>query len=306
MVRPLTVALALLFVAYAGVELTQKWESARVVPNFWWALLASAPLFVAVVVQAYAWIALIDHLTGAHVARGRALVLFFDSQIARYTPGKVGLPVVRMAGAQEIGAPARLVGASVLIEVLSWAALGGGVGLLAVVALSEQYDAAHKLLGALAWPVFAALLVGVLVLLVVDRQRLPARLNEALKLRGAGALAPFSMLALQLVFWVCWGVHGYLVAHAYGVRSADAVGQAGFFLLAPVAGFLALAAPAGIGVREAVLAVGLSPLLGGSGALSAAALSRGLSLFADVSTWLIVRYLGRRRARNGGQRRSLP
>jgi uncharacterized membrane protein YbhN (UPF0104 family) len=68
----------------------------------------------------------------------------------------------------------------------------------------------------------------------------------------------------------------------------------GFYVLASVAGFVVLAAPAGLGVREAVLVSGLSPSIGSAAALGAAVFSRVLWLVAEIVTWVLTRALARK------------
>ncbi len=57
---------------------------------------------------------------------------------------------------------------------------------------------------------------------------------------------------------------------------------AGLYALAWCAGFLAFVAPAGAGVREAVLVVGLAPFVPAGGALVVALLSRVVATLADA------------------------
>ncbi len=47
-----------------------------------------------------------------------------SGQLARYTPGKVGLPMVRIAGAAKLGVSAHLIAASVGLEVAAWIGVG--------------------------------------------------------------------------------------------------------------------------------------------------------------------------------------
>ena len=64
--------------------------------------------------------------------------------------------------------------------------------------------------------------------------------------------------------------------------------------LAVLAIILALITPAGIGVREAVMTVGLAPVLGVTPAASAAIVSRLTSLLVDVAAWGVGRFIARR------------
>jgi len=76
---------------------------------------------------------------------------------------------------------------------------------------------------------------------------------------------------------------------ALGAPQGAALTAMGFYVLSQVAGFVVLAAPAGLGVREAVLVTGLSPSVGAAGALGAAVVSRALSLAAELAVWIIAR-----------------
>ena len=107
----------------------------------------------------------------------------------------------------------------------------------------------------------------------------------------------------------CHELGHYFAARLHGVHASlpffiplppqvGLFGTMGFNPLANVLGFVALAAPAGVGVREAVLISGYGAILGSGGALSAAIVSRVASLIADVGAWALVRLwvLKRRRA----------
>jgi uncharacterized membrane protein YbhN (UPF0104 family) len=131
---------------------------------------------------------------------------------------------------------------------------------------------------------------------LVDRTRLPLKVRTLLGLDGSGRIAPLRLPLLELAYWLTWAVHGYLVTLALGASQAGAVGTMGFNPLANVLGFVALAAPAGVGVREAVLISGYGAVLGTGGALAAAVLSRVVSLVADLGVWAVVRFVALRRS----------
>ena len=120
-------AIALLFVAYSAWDLAHRWQKTKVTLDLPWALASILPLGLGCLIQGRGWIALIERMTFHRVPRGAALSLYMDSQLARYTPGMVGLPFVRMAGAARLGVSAVSVGSSVGLEMLSWTAVGGGV-----------------------------------------------------------------------------------------------------------------------------------------------------------------------------------
>jgi uncharacterized membrane protein YbhN (UPF0104 family) len=127
----------------------------------------------------------------------------------------------------------------------------------------------------------------------VDRRRLPKALRRQLLLDGQGALIPWSVPLAHVVHWLAWAAHGALLALALGQSPPVALSVGGVTCLAIVLGFVALLAPAGAGVREAVIGVGAAPWLGAPAAVALSVLARGASLVADVGLWLLVRSWGR-------------
>jgi hypothetical protein len=279
---------AVVFVILAGRDMALRWGDSHIELSPGLALLACVPLLAACVVQGFAWIFLIERMSGKRVPKGPALSVFLASQLARYTPGKVGLPLVRMEGAPRIGLPTSLVGVSVFVETISWAATGALLG-FALLSGGGQAGGLVGLVGRLAPPLLVLSALGLLFLLVVDRSRYPGRLRTLLAPEGHGPVVPVGLPLVQLVFWALVALHGYLMSVAVGANGSAAMAASGFFVIAPVAGFVVVAAPAGLGVREAVLLAGLGPLAGSAAALGAAVLSRAASLAMEVVSWFCVR-----------------
>jgi glycosyltransferase 2 family protein len=279
---------AVLFVILAARDLALRWGDSHIELSPGFALLACVPLFAACVVQGFSWIFLVERMSGKRVPKGPALALFLASQLARYTPGKVGLPLVRMDGAPRIGLARSLVGVSVFVEGASWAATAALLG-FALLSGSTQAEGLVGLVGRLAPPLLVLSALGLLGLLLVDRSRYPQRLRTFLAPEGHGPVVPFGVPLVQLVFWALIALHGYLMSVAVGANASAAMSASGFFVIAPLAGFVVVAAPAGLGVREAVLLAGLGPLAGSAAALGAALLSRAATLAMEIVTWSIVR-----------------
>ena len=281
-------AIALLFVAYSAWDLAHRWQKSRVSLDLAWAIASILPLGLGCLIQGRGWIALIDRMTAQRVPRGPALSLYMDSQLARYTPGMVGLPFVRMAGAGRLGVSAVAVGSSVGLEMLSWTAVGGAIGFASLFWLPQR-SGLTAILGAWAIPIVLGFATIVIVLSCVDRTRLPAFVVRVLKVDGSGPLVPFSLLFAHLLYWGSWAAHGFLLSHAFGAAPGIALSTSGLYALATVGGFVALAAPAGVGIREAILSVSLAPALGSAPALAIAVASRAASLCADVIAWAALK-----------------
>lgn len=281
---PLFMSIALVFVGYSAWDLAHRWQKTKVSLDLPWALLSIVPLGLGCLIQGRGWIALIERMTARRVLRGPALSLYMDSQLARYTPGMVGLPFVRMAGAARLGVSAVSVGSSVGLEMLSWTAVGGGIGFASLL-WAPPSSGLMAILGAWAIPIVIGFTAIVIVLSCIDRLRLPSFVVRVLKVDGTGPLVPFSLLFAHIFYWASWAVHGFLLSHAFGAAPGLAFSTSGLYALATVGGFVALAAPAGVGVREAILSISLAPAVGSAPALAIAVASRAASLVADVIAW---------------------
>ncbi len=86
-----------------------------------------------------------------------------------------------------------------------------------------------------------------------------------------------------MVAWALFGIHFWLLGVGIDGRGAPTITDAiGAFAIAMTAGLLAIAAPSGLGVREAVLVACLSPFMGVGAALGVALASRLVLTAADV------------------------
>jgi hypothetical protein len=279
----MTIALA--FVGYTAWTLYRRWEPGQLHVDAWLVLLSTVPVAVGVFLQAWGWVRLVRRMSGTPVPMLAGVRLYFDSQLARYAPGKVGLPLVRIEGGARLGLGATLVGSSILAETLCWAVVGGVSSMLVIAGSGRQKSAIFAMLGDWAVPLFVAFTLGLLALVLVDRRRFPAFALRLLRLSGEGPLIPVDLPIILAGHWATWAAHGYLISRAVGVPPNDAASAIGAFLVAPLGGFLIVAAPAGLGVREALLSLALAPSVGSAGAIATAILSRICTLAAEVSCW---------------------
>jgi hypothetical protein len=171
------------------------------------------------------------------------------------------------------------------VELVSWGATGTCV---AALLLAVGRADAGAILGRYA-PVIAGLCItGLIALATVDRTRYPAFVRRLIGAEGSGSVLPWTMPLVHLIAWAVWAAHGVVLAMAVGVTElSSAIYAASFFVLAPIAGVIALPMPAGVGVRESFTVLGLVPLVGAGNALAAALISRAASLAADVVLWLM-------------------
>jgi len=279
-----------IFVVVACYKLAQRWESGKVAVSWGWLLASALPIALGTVILAIGWKWLMERMAGREIPLRPCLTLHFESQMARYTPGKVGMPLVRMAGAERLGVSAAVAGYSVLTESISMVAVGGVVGFALLLATTGASGGLAKAFGVLGVLGLGAFVLVTLVLVFVDRRRLPAIVIKLMKAEdGPGPLVPRRGPIAHALYWLTWAGHGYLAARAVGIGSVHAFGGSGLYVLAPIAGILALATPSGIGVREAVLSMGLAPVVGPAPAVATAIVSRAVSLVVDCGVWAFGR-----------------
>lgn len=287
--RPIMGILAVIFVAAAIWDLKRRWQPGAVDIDYAMAAWSMLPLAVGCVLLGLGWVWLVSRMSGVKVPVLPGMALHLESQAARYTPGKVGLPLVRMLGASKLGTTSRIAGSSVFIEVLCFVATGGVTGLIVLLLSGDMLKRVAEALGVVGILVLGGFVVVLAVLLLLDRRYLPNKLRDLLQLDGTGPLVPPALPFIHAAYWLTWAAHGYFTSRSVHASVDVSVASMGFYVLAPVMGFLALAAPGGLGVREAVLSIALSAATGPAAALYAALLSRGTSVIVDFGVWMAFR-----------------
>ncbi|MEE6308153.1 lysylphosphatidylglycerol synthase domain-containing protein [Plantactinospora veratri] len=242
----------------------------------------------------HSWQALFVDL-GAAVDRWTAARLFFVGFLAKFVPGRfVALPVLlRMGKEINVGA-VRLAG----VFGLSWvvvALTGMTVGLAAGPAVLDR---------ATGWMLLAVL---PLVALFVRPDLLNRGLAATARLLrrpppqvSASRAGVRRAITTQSLSWVVSGHHLWLLAVTAGAPPLRSylVCVAGF-AAATVAGLLVMVVPDGLGVREAVLMVGLSTVMPVSVAAPVVLTSRLVCALSEVAVGagglLLAQYVHRRR-----------
>ena len=244
-------------VVFAGLRARSLWHGSHVeLGNLDWLSLVGSLLLAALGTAAGGLIWL-NILYGLGVKpRLRWTGLFFQAQLGKYIPGSVWQYAGRAAVARTNGIPVGPVGKSLGVEFAAAALAAGAM--------------AGFLLGWWGLVILAA--VGVL-LLAGERSRRTG-LPVSVTIRATLLYLP-AWLLLGASFWLC--AHGLLAAPMHDVAI-----YLGAFAVAWLAGLLAIYAPGGLGVREAVLVALLSSRIGAADALVVAAASRLVLILVDV------------------------
>lgn len=205
--------------------------------------------------------------------------VFFLGQLGKYLPGSVWPVLAQMELGRTYGVR-RAASAAAATLLLVLAAVTGVTLALALLPLT-----ATGVPGGYWWLALAAL--PLLPLLHPAPQQWLLRtagriLRRDLVLPRTTVRGTAQAAAWMLVTWGLFGLHLYLLVGSACDCAASYPAALGVFALAWVAGFLVVLAPAGAGVREGVLVLGLASVLSPGGALLVALASRVLLTVADL------------------------
>ena len=225
------------------------------------------------------WHSLLGGL-GVQAGSRDAAAVFFVSQLGKYLPGSVWPVVAQMQFGRRWGAPRRLTFAANILLLGVVTASGIAVGAVLLPWSSPGGLTRYWWLLLLLAPLLAGLhprwVWSVLDRLLVRVGRQP------LGIRLSGRSLAVS-LAWATATWVVLGIHLTTLMTAYDdVGPRDLAAAVGGIALAWAAGIAFIPAPAGAGIREAVLVLTLGPILGTTPAVTVALASRVLLLLADV------------------------
>jgi hypothetical protein len=239
---------------------------------------------------------------GGKVAYLSALAAISVSHIGRYLPGSIGMYLSRAELTRQAGVG---IGRSAVAMVAesAWAIAAGLIVSIAtgLVLGAAWLDLRLGLLAILFLPAFVALPFALRPVVRVAGSR-SAMLSEAARGLEAvdGRTAVTCLLYYQLNFMLgglsVWLILGTVAGEAEVTPLLCMFA----FAAAWVGGFAALGAPAGLGVREAILVGTIGPSIGIEAAIAAALIHRAVTFAADIMIlsggWALLVLL-RRRAR---------
>ncbi len=188
--------------------------------------------------------------------------VFFVSQLGKYIPGSVWPILALTEMGRRYGIARRAAATGGILALIFSLALGGLVGIVLVL-VSVSSGTAGLWWLVLLIPLGVALVHPAVVEPAVNRVlRLVRREPISLQLRGRTL---YSAVGWQVAGWILLGLQCWaLVVALGGPVGSSVVPSIGGFALAYVAGTLFIPAPAGAGVREAVLTVALGGIISGA------------------------------------------
>lgn len=288
------------------------WRNAEALSQMTWDALAWACVFGSVLVLTAVnlmggviW-ALMLRAAGERVPFRQAVAIVAVSQFAKYMPGNVAHHVGRVLLAKLAGLSVPVVLQSMMFETL-WAL--ASAALMCFFAMVWVVHEGHFLQSALPIPMPGLLGIAVLLTLVpLVGVGLLARWQPSVLARlGLGGPQtrprwPIAMV-VQLLYGVAFSLAGAVLYWQsqvlFDTSKMTPALALGAFAAAWVAGYLVVGAPAGLGVREAVFLVLLSPAMGEPAAAALSLSLRVCSTGSDLLT-LIIGWLLRRQSVDAG------
>lgn len=273
-------ALAAILAWFVGRAVAGQWGALRqaewdvtLAPG--WLALSVGLVLLTFALQVESWRTILAGW-GQQLGRMAAARTWFLANLGRYLPGKVWsvAGMIVMATRQGVATWAATASAVVL------QAIGLGAALALVAATLPAADTGLRV------AVGAGIAAGTLALMawppaIHALQRLVPRLSELQPLPG-GTLVAGS--ALSAAGWLSYGASFWALSRGLGQPPLLSVWVAtGMFALAYTVGLLALFAPGGAVVREAVLLALLAPILGPGAALTLALASRLLLTVVELA-----------------------
>ncbi len=277
----LTVAVTWFIVTRVGIGISDlsDLDPALWQPAWLWLIGSSLLLFAGYLFAASLWGRMVVELGGPSLGFWASCRIFFTANLGRYVPGKIwqiaglaylakrqGVTGSVAVAAAILGQLLSLVGAT-LVGLVAFMGGDEGVRSLGIwaVALGALLLAFVTVPGALRW------VVRLWFRLV--RQEMPKEV-------APGPLFGLKWTALYVVVWIVYGVAFWGLVRSFGLSpDIEAIGPA--YAAAYVLGYVAIFAPAGLGVRESFIIVFLEPILG-SASLAIAVISRVWTTFVEL------------------------
>jgi len=269
--------------------IAHHWEA---ISNISWDSLVWMSMGVALIIYtgtysltSYAWNCSLNVL-GYPIPYRIALRILVLSQFAKYLPGNVGHHVGRVMLAKRAGLPTDAVLGSMILDTLVILVAASFCSLWAVQLLIQiirsQGTVSTHTIALIASGGF--LTVFIATLLPVTRHAFSRQLRHVRHLAQMKNLPLFAKaLAAHTGSVLAGGTALYLlcIAFAHSVLSASWLDVTGIYAAAWLLGFLIPGAPAGLGIREVALLLGLGPIFGTDVATAAAAALRMVTTLGD-------------------------
>lgn len=278
--------LVILVIAAAVWQLWTNWEQvSHTIADLQWhrTLLSLVAVVVGICCSTLSWQVLLDDL-GKPIGIGRGAQIFLVGQLGKYLPGSIWAYVLQIELGRKAGlARARVFAATVFSVVIGVVAalLAGGLAIPRLIAEDDRLRWLPWLY--LVLPLAMIMLYPpILTRIVSVGFRILRRPRPDHPVRARVVLAA---LAYALGSYIAFGAHLWLLADTReGLTISPLTLCIGTMAIAMLAGLVFFLLPSGVGAREFVIIVALTPLVGVGAATAYAAVSRVMFIVADLAT----------------------
>lgn len=223
----------------------------------------------------------------------QAQIIFAIAQFGKYLPGNIGQHVGRVVMARDIGIPAPIILNTMVVEMLWGAGIGAGLSILALLLFVDgQVLGLNVNIGPLQLGLGVALLFFMPWLGIGFLNKYLPKLAK--RLSGGGMIASPKLLTAVIVavlFLLCFVIMGLILKLQaqwfFGVTKGNVFELTCLFSVAWLAGYLLPGAPAGLGVREAMMVLLLSPVLGAGTAVGLGITLRVTTTVGDAVAFML-------------------
>ena len=262
----------------------------------WWVLAAAGLLGVHYVLIFNIWRGCLL-ATGATLSNAQIADTYVPALLARYVPGKIWSHGVRMAIARRAGLSLASVTGAIGWEILLVLTTGGFVALVAL----HRPENDERIRMATVLLTLAGVLAVVVVRMAGSREVVAGPLRRlGFATERADTRVLLRLGVVSVIAWLVYGFAHWCLARAFGPMALSVLPLVtGAVALAWAGGYLSVIMPAGLGVRDGLLALFLAPLLGAGPVVLFAATARLLSIALEMvifAGWSWWRFRGVRRS----------
>lgn len=289
--RTLGIGITIISVAYFAILVYRNSEELQTIewnPGLISGILGAAVIYVGgLALGGIAWHLLL-RASGGSPGLAKSYTILSLSQIAKYLPGNFGHHLGRITLAKDSGIPISrtvlTIGYEAGWQILASALLGIGwlvssgdqPALTSVVAPQVWLIVVFGIAGLIAPPS-----AGWLLSRWRPKFRGAEMWSESTQLPGTTTLLTV-LLLYGVAFLIVGGIIGLLLVAFYNVETTNLLYHTGLFSLAWVVGFVTPGAPAGLGIRDAILVTGLSVTYGAGIAVGLTILLRLVTIGGDA------------------------
>jgi uncharacterized membrane protein YbhN (UPF0104 family) len=244
---------------FLGKMLYQDWGE---ISSYQWEIeptklvLSTGGLLIALFFGAFGWNRIMRRI-GARLDYSQGMAIWFISILGRYLPGSIWSAIGRIYLCEKEGISKSKTGVSVILEQAYMLITGMVVFLLSLAFWHDRSSLRN---------VFSTFLICPVLLIFLHPRPLTAVLNPVLKWMKKKPIVinvSFYTLLKTFVFYLgYWAVFGiafyFFIDSIYKIQFSKIIITSGIFAVSFVIGYIAIAVPAGLGIREGMLSLLLS------------------------------------------------